>query len=152
VVILSCKGSPAQVQLKSLSHLHQVKHMIVGCQIRLQTIYINLNLDFCISPFSSPPQSIYYFFLLQFLTIYLQSFYYFAIVEDLILRFAWAYSYVLIKANYISEDLMTSINSLLEVFRYVINYFLLISMRCMFNMFISRSYWFYGHVEWPSCC
>jgi hypothetical protein len=52
------------------------------------------------------------------------SFYYFAIVEDLILRFAWAYSYVLIKANYISEDMMTSINSHLEVFRrFVWNFF-----------------------------
>jgi len=52
------------------------------------------------------------------------SFYYFAIVEDLILRFAWAYSYVLIKANYVSEDLMTSINSPLEVFRrFVWNFF-----------------------------
>lgn len=52
------------------------------------------------------------------------SFYYFAIVEDLILRFAWAYSYVLIEANYISGDLMTSINSPLEVFRrFVWNFF-----------------------------
>lgn len=52
-------------------------------------------------------------------------------MEDFILRFAWAYSYALIKANYVSEDLMTSINAVLEVFRYVINCVLLIIMRCI---------------------
>jgi len=31
VAVLFCKGPPAQFQLKSLSHLHQVEHMIVGC-------------------------------------------------------------------------------------------------------------------------
>lgn len=42
-------------------------------------------------------------------------------MEDLVLRFSWAYSYVLTEAEYISGDLMTSISSPLEVFRYVIN-------------------------------
>jgi hypothetical protein len=42
-------------------------------------------------------------------------------VEDLVLRFAWAYSYLLIEADYISGDLMASIISPLEVFRYVTN-------------------------------
>ncbi|KDR07686.1 xenotropic and polytropic retrovirus receptor 1 [Zootermopsis nevadensis] len=52
------------------------------------------------------------------------SFYYFAIVEDLVLRFSWAYSYALIEAEYISGDLMTSITSPLEVFRrFVWNFF-----------------------------
>ncbi|PNF32044.1 Xenotropic and polytropic retrovirus receptor 1 [Cryptotermes secundus] len=52
------------------------------------------------------------------------SFYYFAIVEDLVLRFAWAYSYILTEADYISGDLMTSIISPLEVFRrFVWNFF-----------------------------
>jgi len=131
--ILFCKGPSAQIKLKSLSHLHQVKHMIVGCQIRLQTICMQLKFGFLLITvhFPTPVYLLHFLFLLQFLTIYLQSFYYFAIVEDLILRFAWAYSYILIKVNFVSEDLMTSINSPLEVFRYVINYLLMISMRCM---------------------
>lgn len=41
-------------------------------------------------------------------------------MEDFVLRFAWAYSYVLTEAEYISGDVMTSILSPLEVFRYVI--------------------------------
>jgi hypothetical protein len=79
---------------------------------------LKLGILFIIFQFSTPVHLL--LFLLQFLIFYLQSFYYFAIVEDLILRFAWAYSYVLTEANYISGDLMTSINSPLEVFRYVL--------------------------------
>ncbi|KAJ8969768.1 hypothetical protein NQ314_001605 [Rhamnusium bicolor] len=51
-------------------------------------------------------------------------FYYFAIVEDLILRFSWAISLYLTEMGYVSIDLMTSILSPLEVFRrFVWNFF-----------------------------
>jgi hypothetical protein len=120
-----CPGSVDIIVTSSKSH---------GCRLPNQAtnhLYANYIWIFAYHhsvPHSSPSIT---FFLLQFLIIYLQSFYYFAIVEDLILRFAWAYSYVFIKANYVSEDLMTSINSPLEVFRYVINYLLLICVRCI---------------------
>ncbi|KAJ9588311.1 hypothetical protein L9F63_018309, partial [Diploptera punctata] len=52
------------------------------------------------------------------------SFYYFAIVEDLILRFSWAFSYILTEGKYVNSDIMTSITSPLEVFRrFVWNFF-----------------------------
>ncbi|KAJ4439085.1 hypothetical protein ANN_15042 [Periplaneta americana] len=52
------------------------------------------------------------------------GFYYFAIIEDFVLRFAWAISYILTEAGYIGSDLMTSIVSPLEVFRrFVWNFF-----------------------------
>lgn len=116
IIVTSSSGKAHDCRLpnQATNHLYQLKFGFLHITIQFPT-----------------PVHLLLFFLLQFLTIYLQSFYYFAIVEDLILRFAWAYSYVLIKADYISEDLMTSINSPLEVFRYVINYFLLISMRCV---------------------
>lgn len=51
-------------------------------------------------------------------------FYYFAIVEDLILRFAWTISMSLIEAGYISGDIMLTLLSPIEVFRrFVWNYF-----------------------------
>ncbi|CAG9835977.1 unnamed protein product [Diabrotica balteata] len=51
-------------------------------------------------------------------------FYYFAIVEDLILRFAWAVSLYLTENGYVGGDLMTSILAPLEVFRrFVWNFF-----------------------------
>ncbi|XP_033197276.1 solute carrier family 53 member 1 [Bombus vancouverensis nearcticus] len=52
------------------------------------------------------------------------GFYYFAIIEDFILRFAWIASFVLIECGYVSSDLMTSIVAPLEVFRrFVWNFF-----------------------------
>lgn len=54
----------------------------------------------------------------------LQWFYYFAIVEDLILRFGWTLSMSLIEMGYMDSDLMFSILAPLEVFRrFVWNYF-----------------------------
>lgn len=51
-------------------------------------------------------------------------FYYFAIVEDIILRFGWTLSISLIEAGYIESDLMITILSPLEVFRrFIWNYF-----------------------------
>ncbi|XP_018360931.1 PREDICTED: xenotropic and polytropic retrovirus receptor 1-like [Trachymyrmex cornetzi] len=51
-------------------------------------------------------------------------FYYFAIIEDFILRFIWIASFILIECGYISGDLMTSIVAPLEVFRrFVWNFF-----------------------------
>jgi hypothetical protein len=51
-------------------------------------------------------------------------FYYFAIVEDFVLRFAWALSFYLTETGYVTSDLMTSILSPLEVFRrFVWNFF-----------------------------
>lgn len=53
-----------------------------------------------------------------------QFFYYFAIVEDFVLRFSWAVSYYLTESGFISGDLMTSILAPLEVFRrFVWNFF-----------------------------
>jgi len=54
VTILFCKGPSAQVHLKSLSHLHQVKHMIVGCQIRLQNIYMQIKFGFLLITIQFP--------------------------------------------------------------------------------------------------
>lgn len=51
-------------------------------------------------------------------------FYYFAIIEDLLLRFAWAISFYLTDNGYVSADLMTSMLAPLEVFRrFVWNFF-----------------------------
>ncbi|XP_055527138.1 xenotropic and polytropic retrovirus receptor 1 [Wyeomyia smithii] len=51
-------------------------------------------------------------------------FYYFAIVEDLVLRFAWGVSFALTENNVVSGDLMTSVLAPLEVFRrFVWNFF-----------------------------
>ncbi|XP_046401369.1 xenotropic and polytropic retrovirus receptor 1-like [Ischnura elegans] len=51
-------------------------------------------------------------------------FYYFGIVEDLVLRFAWAISYGLQQAELVNGEVMTTILSPLEVFRrFVWNYF-----------------------------
>ncbi|XP_055624019.1 xenotropic and polytropic retrovirus receptor 1 [Toxorhynchites rutilus septentrionalis] len=51
-------------------------------------------------------------------------FYYFAIVEDLILRFGWTLSMSLIELGYIDREIIVSILSPLEVFRrFIWNYF-----------------------------
>ncbi|KAH8349461.1 hypothetical protein KR067_007875 [Drosophila pandora] len=51
-------------------------------------------------------------------------FYYFGIIEDLILRFSWTLSMSLIEAGYIEGDVMMTILSPLEVFRrFIWNYF-----------------------------
>ncbi|XP_053688010.1 xenotropic and polytropic retrovirus receptor 1 [Sabethes cyaneus] len=51
-------------------------------------------------------------------------FYYFAIVEDLILRFGWTLSMSLIEMGYIDREIIVSILSPLEVFRrFIWNYF-----------------------------
>lgn len=53
-----------------------------------------------------------------------QAFYYFAIIEDLTLRFAWMIGFGLTQTNYISGDLLTSILAPLEVFRrFIWNFF-----------------------------
>lgn len=53
-----------------------------------------------------------------------QFFYYFAIVEDLVLRFVWALSLVLTEMKYVSGDVMTTLLAPLEVFRrFVWNFF-----------------------------
>lgn len=50
--------------------------------------------------------------------------YYFAIIEDLVLRFAWLFGFMLIEAKIFSGDLVTSIMGPLEVFRrFVWNFF-----------------------------
>lgn len=53
-----------------------------------------------------------------------QAFYYFAIVEDLFLRFIWMIGFILTETKVISGDLLTSITAPLEVFRrFVWNFF-----------------------------
>ncbi|KAJ8878073.1 hypothetical protein PR048_022537 [Dryococelus australis] len=49
--------------------------------------------------------------------LHTNMFYYFAIIEDLVLRFMWVVSFVLTHNGYISSDIMTSIAVCLEVFR-----------------------------------
>ncbi|XP_015607072.1 xenotropic and polytropic retrovirus receptor 1 homolog isoform X2 [Cephus cinctus] len=52
------------------------------------------------------------------------GFYYFAIIEDLVLRFAWVANFILTHYKYVSSDLMTSIIAPLEVFRrFIWNFF-----------------------------
>jgi xenotropic and polytropic retrovirus receptor 1 len=54
----------------------------------------------------------------------LQTFYYFAIIEDTVLRFIWILSFLLTENKIVSGDLMTSILAPLEVFRrFVWNFF-----------------------------
>ncbi|CAH1155708.1 unnamed protein product [Phaedon cochleariae] len=56
--------------------------------------------------------------------VYSSSFYYFAIVEDFILRFIWTINVYLTEYGYVSGDMMTSILAPLEVFRrFVWNFF-----------------------------
>ncbi|XP_037026723.1 xenotropic and polytropic retrovirus receptor 1 [Bradysia coprophila] len=51
-------------------------------------------------------------------------FYYFAIIEDFVLRFIWALAFFLTEFKYVSGDIMTSIVAPLEVFRrFVWNFF-----------------------------
>nr|XP_012222125.1 PREDICTED: xenotropic and polytropic retrovirus receptor 1 homolog isoform X3 [Linepithema humile] len=50
-------------------------------------------------------------------------YYYFAMVEDFILRFGWAFSLSLTEMGYVHADLMVSIVAPLEVFRFTWNYF-----------------------------
>lgn len=53
-----------------------------------------------------------------------QWFYYFAIVEDLILRFGWTLSMSLIEMGYMESDLIFSLLAPLEVFRrFIWNFF-----------------------------
>lgn len=53
-----------------------------------------------------------------------QGFYYFAIVEDLALRFIWVLSFYLTEMKIVSSDIMTSITGILEVFRWVFKFLL----------------------------
>ncbi|KAJ8957079.1 hypothetical protein NQ318_007292 [Aromia moschata] len=56
--------------------------------------------------------------------VYSSTFYYFAIIEDFILRFSWALSLYLTELGYVSTDIMASVLSPLEVFRrFVWNFF-----------------------------
>jgi xenotropic and polytropic retrovirus receptor 1 len=53
-----------------------------------------------------------------------QTFYYFAIIEDTLLRFFWIVAFVLTENKFVSGDLMTSLTAPLEVFRrFVWNFF-----------------------------
>lgn len=47
------------------------------------------------------------------------GFYYFAIIEDFILRFIWIINYILVDNGVVPQEIMTSVVALLEVFRYV---------------------------------
>ncbi|XP_035442086.1 xenotropic and polytropic retrovirus receptor 1 [Spodoptera frugiperda] len=56
--------------------------------------------------------------------VYSPGFYYFAIVEDFVLRFIWTVSFVLTENNVVSGETMTSILAPLEVFRrFIWNFF-----------------------------
>ncbi|RZF47983.1 hypothetical protein LSTR_LSTR002049 [Laodelphax striatellus] len=45
------------------------------------------------------------------------GFYYFAIIEDLVLRFSWAYTFILTEMGLINPEVMLSLTAPLEVFR-----------------------------------
>lgn len=49
---------------------------------------------------------------------FFQSFYYFAIIEDLILRWSWALGFYLTENKYVNGEVMQSVLAPLEVFRY----------------------------------
>lgn len=51
---------------------------------------------------------------------FFQRFYYFAIVEDFILRFAWVTTYMNSKLKFVPYDILSTLLPPLEVFRYVI--------------------------------
>lgn len=55
--------------------------------------------------------------LMRLIFFHQQFFYYFAIIEDFILRFIWALAFFLTEFKYVSGDIMTSIVAPLEVFR-----------------------------------
>lgn len=56
--------------------------------------------------------------------VYSPGFYYFAILEDLALRFVWVLSFLLIQNNLVSPEVMTSVLAPLEVFRrFIWNFF-----------------------------
>jgi hypothetical protein len=67
-----------------------------------------------------------YFVGLRF-SFFFQGYYYFAIVEDFILRFGWALNLSLTTMGYVHSDIMISILSPLEVFRYVMHKFSILS-------------------------
>lgn len=46
-----------------------------------------------------------------------QWFYYFAIIEDFVLRFLWIGTFSLIELKYVTGDVVTSVTAPLEVFR-----------------------------------
>lgn len=48
-----------------------------------------------------------------------KGYYYFAVIEDLVLRFGWTLSVSLTESGYIHSDLMVTILAPLEVFRCV---------------------------------
>lgn len=53
-----------------------------------------------------------------------QWFYYFAIIEDFVLRFLWIATFSLTEMKYVSGDVVTSVTAPLEVFRrFVWNFF-----------------------------
>lgn len=60
----------------------------------------------------------------------IQWFYYFAIIEDLILRFGWAFLIGLAETGYMMENTLVCILAPLEVFRWVIR--LLLTPRCQY--------------------
>ena len=62
--------------------------------------------------------------MLNILVFYFQSFYYFAIIEDIMLRFIWIVSFLLTENKVLSVDFLTSLQAILEVFRrFVWNFF-----------------------------
>lgn len=60
------------------------------------------------------------FLIFYFLLFYAQNYYYFAIVEDLVLRFGWTLSVSLTEMGLIHADIMSSVLAPLEVIRYFI--------------------------------
>ncbi|CAB3379040.1 Hypothetical predicted protein [Cloeon dipterum] len=53
-----------------------------------------------------------------------KNYYYFAIIEDLLIRFSWAFSFLIVENGYLSKQYMTFTVSILEVVRrFIWNYF-----------------------------
>lgn len=78
----------------------------------------------------------YVYFRLYYIMIFniFQNYYYFAIVEDLILRFGWTLSVSLTEMGLIHADIMSSVLAPLEVIRFVPTFVLLLSNCNIFNL------------------
>jgi hypothetical protein len=101
--------------------------------------------------FDSKSPSKDYPFLREEIVYSSQYYYYFAIIEDLILRFGWTLSVSLTEIGVINSDLMVSILASLELFRYLIRNESLSKVSKVLiinnNCFVSRFVWNFFRLE-----
>lgn len=81
--------------------------------LREETVYSsNVSVFPCVSYFQKGNSC-----KIEFFSSYFQTFYYFAIVEDFVLRWIWALGFFLTESGYIRSEAMQCIIAPLEVFR-----------------------------------